>query len=157
MSTSSSRNQSRRTSRSGPSSSNKETTHKSSSERRSKAKSAQIVSDSGRRRASQQADTGLVVAAERPALKSRVNSAPLAQRQRIAEGSDDEDPRSGLRGEEGGDATVAEERPVVDAQDEDEVAGVVGAVKHFQPFKTPEVCYFSLWECTRHPTNTYRA
>lgn len=150
MSTSSSRNQSRRTSRSGPSTTSKEKdTHKSSSDRRLKAKSTQI--ETGRRRGSQQTESGLVIASDRPALKSRVNSAPLVRR--VADiGGAAGDGTHERKDDDVADALAAVESGDLDAQDEDEVAGVVGAVKHFQPFKTPEVSFVRAHICLRQLT-----
>ena len=112
---------------------------KSSGDRRQKAQSTEVYT--GRRRPSQQADNGTQVYQQRPEVKTRTNSAPLVQT--INE--------PGLRnGLEKGDKIsnsvldlqqrVADVNAVAPGQDEDEVAGVVGTVKHFEPFQSPRVC-----------------
>lgn len=108
--------------------------HTSSSERREKAKSSQY---DGQRRGSRQ-----VEAEERQRLKSRTNSAPLVDA-RLGGGREGEQQTKGRR--KGGAATpqiggVISE----DAQDEDEVAGVVGAVRDLKPFRSPEVMLVSV-------------
>ena len=133
MPTPSSGRDSRRSSKSGPSGND---AHKSSnSDRREKTKSAQVYDD--RRRGSRQTESGLGSVSERPQLTSRTNSAPL-----LEPGAR----YGGARGEQTSSArTTASSTSKVgsedagDAQDEDEVAGVVGAVRHFQPFQNPEV------------------
>ena len=108
-----------------------------SSERREKAKSSQVYDS--RRRPSRQAETPPTSA--RPQLKGRTNSAPLIDRTGAEPGT-----RQGVEhGGQTGASSNASSTPrggshyVGDAQDEDEVAGVVGAMKSYQPFKTFEV------------------
>lgn len=122
--------ESRRSSKSGASGSE---AYKSS-ERREKAKSSQVYDS--RRRGSKQAESGLGSVSERPQLKGRTNSAPLIEarvRQGVRDGEQTGDEGKGSstpRATYGGDE---------DGRDEDEVAGVVGAVRNLQPFQTPEV------------------
>jgi hypothetical protein len=118
----------RRSSKSGPSGND---AYKSS-ERREKAKSSQVYESA--RRGSKQSELGSV--AERPKIKSRTNSAPLIEPRgryeaRASQTGNVRGKENAARGEVGVGAG--------DAQDEDEVAGVVGAVKHFSPFQNPEV------------------
>lgn len=136
MPSSNSGRDSRRSSKSGPSGNE---AYKSS-DRREKAKSSQVYPSS--RRGSRQAESTLGSVPERPSVKGRTYSAPLVDRVgepgRRDELHDGEQTRkeskssSAPRVDAGGVG-------VEDAQDEDEVAGVVGAVKRFQPFQNPEV------------------
>lgn len=100
-----------------------------SSERREKAKSSQY---DGRRRGSRQVEVE-----ERPRIKSRTNSAPLVDA-RLGGREDGEQTSKGARR---GQATAPQVGDVIseDAQDSDEEAGVVGAVKDLKPFRSPEV------------------
>ena len=117
-----------------------------SSDRREKAKSSQIYDS--RRRPSRQAESSFSSASARPQLKGRTNSAPLIDR-----GGADQSARHGNEyGVQTGHSSNASTTPrvssrVVDAQDEDEVAGVVGAVKNYQPFKSFEVRHCKACEC----------
>lgn len=132
---SSGRDSSRRSSKSGPS--GNDAYKRNGSDRREKAKSSQVYEGS-KRRGSRQAESGLdSVNEQRPGLKSRTNSAPLLEPQSRYD-------VAAARGQTSVRATapstpVASGEDVGTAQDEDEVAGVVGAVRHFQPFQNPEV------------------
>ena len=135
MPTSSSGRESRRSSKSG---STGKDVYKSS-ERKEKSKSSQIYD--GQRRGSRQAESGLGSASARPQLKGRTNSAPFIDG-RSSEPSRRQD--VGKREQRDFDRQASATarvgpRTAQDAQDEDEVAGVVGAVRHFQPFQSPEV------------------
>ena len=114
---------SRRSSRSGSQTAGSDA-HKSS-ERREKAKSSQY---DGRRRGSRQVEVE-----ERPRLKSRTNSAPLVDARLGGDGEQ-------TQGGKGGAQRRGQEVISEDAQDSDEEAGVVGAVKDLKPFRSPEVC-----------------
>ena len=136
---------SRRSSRSGggqQSSSSTGDAYKSS-ERREKAKSSQIYV--GLRRGSRQVET--IATEERPRLKSRTNSAPLVDA-RLG-GQEDGERTSkgggggGRRGQQSQVGGVISE----DAQDSDEEAGVVGAVKDLKPFRSPEVRCCRMFLC----------
>ena len=88
-----------------------------------------------RRRPSQQAESALTISSERPNLKGRTNSAPLVQHAAAAQraiGDGTRTPRNPVSHE-------SDRTDGIDAQDEDEVAGVVGAVNRFQPFRTSAV------------------
>lgn len=129
--------ESRRSSKSGASGS--DAYH--SSERREKAKSSQsyTTAQSASRRGSVQpqgSDLGSVP--ERPGLKSRTRSAPLVEYRKAPPAHPDtaEDRADGHEGQAGGGA-------LADGRDEDEVAGVVGAVRQYQPFQSPEVLHTS--------------
>lgn len=84
-------------------------------------------------------------ASERPRLKARTNSAPLVtdwgrltggqQQQR----RDDDESRRQHR-PPAPTTTAPSPNRDVDGQDEDETLGVVGAIRQFHPFQTPEVC-----------------
>ena len=88
------------------------------------------------------------VVPERPRVKTRTNSAPLietrqqqqqqgnGQRQQEVDGGEEDEEEEE---EDGGAAAPTQAGAVVDGQDEDEVAGVVGAVRQYQPFQSPEV------------------
>ena len=101
-----------------------------STDRREKAKSSQIYD--GRRRGSKQVEVE-----ERPRLKSRTNSAPLVDA-RLGGRDDGEQTSKGARK---GQASAPQVGEAIgeDAQDSDEEAGVVGAVKDLKPFRSPEV------------------
>lgn len=129
MPTQSSGRESRRSSRSGPTS---DEAYKSG-ERREKAKSSQIYDS--RRRSSRQTEGGLSSVSERPKLGGRTNSAPLIEGRH---GQNRE--QTGNRSKESSSTPPPlNDDGVQDARDEDEVAGVVGAIRHFQPFQNPEV------------------
>lgn len=92
-----------------------------------------------RRESVQPSLDGLQTVPERPRLKNRTNSAPLVETRRTAL-----DQHGGPKEGSGhGAAETAAKSPtgaaVVDGQDEDEVAGVVGAVRQYQPFQSPEI------------------
>lgn len=111
-----------------------------SSDRREKAKSGQIYDS--RRRPSRQAESSLSSASARPQLKGRTNSAPLIDRGAVEPGALHGNEYGGQTGPSSNASTTPRVGSrVVDAQDEDEVAGVVGAVKNYQPFKSFEVQY----------------
>ncbi|KAK3681546.1 hypothetical protein LTR37_020854 [Vermiconidia calcicola] len=129
MPTPSSGRDSRRSSKSGPSGND---AYKSS-ERKEKAKSSQVYDS--RRRGSKQVESGLGSVDERPKLKGRTSSAPLIEPQRHAVGDGEQTPPHST----GSSTPRATQGGVEAAQDEDEVAGVVGAIKHYQPFQSPEV------------------
>jgi len=137
MPTSSTERESRRSSRSGPSG------HEAykSSERTEKAKSSQnhAAPNSAARRGSVQPNLGSV--AERPPFKTRTNSAPLVERREV--GSDEEGTeRQYVAGKQDAHARHTPQAgagAMSNGQDEDEVAGVVGAVRQYQPFQSPEV------------------
>lgn len=101
-----------------------------SSERREKAKSSQIYD--ARRRGSRQVEVE-----ERPRLKSRTNSAPLVNA-RLGGREDGEQTSKGARKGQASAPQVGEAISE-DAQDSDEEAGVVGAVRDIKPFRSPEV------------------
>lgn len=111
-----------------------------SSERREKAKSSQY---DGRRRGSRQVEGN--AAEERPRLKSRTNSAPLVDA-RLGGQADGEQTSKGAGGRRGQQSKV-EGVISEDAQDSDEEAGVVGAVKDLKPFRSPEVCFAGMSFC----------
>jgi hypothetical protein len=114
------RGESRRSSKSGASGND---AYKSS-ERREKAKSSQVYDS--RRRGSKQSGEGRGAAPpERPTLKGRTNSAPVVERR----GGQPDRPSKG----------PSSPRLDEDAQDEDEVAGVVGAADRLQLVQQPEV------------------
>ena len=131
MPTSTSGRDSKRSSRTSTTEANKSST----SDRRAKAQSQQIYKQG--RRPSQQVEDGLKVSAERPGVKSRTNSAPLVQTAVDAKRSSTG--QKSTRAQQDGPATTAK-KAGEHAQDEDEVAGVVGAIRHFQPFRKDGVC-----------------
>ena len=139
MPTPSSGRDSRRSSKSGTSG---REAQKSSNEGKEKAKSSQIYD--AHRRGSRQAESALRIVEERPA-KGRTNSAPLIE-PRIAEsdgrnGAQDKE-RSVPKNKTSSSSSVPRAGAASNTQDDDEKAGVagrVGAVRHFQPFQTPEV------------------
>lgn len=99
----------------------------SSQQRREKSKSTQYKSSAS--------TTSLN---ERPRLKERANSnTPVELRRR------DADKRPVLTNSSRAYTAGGAARPPVDVdgQDEDEVAGVVGAIRHFSPFQRPVVCH----------------
>ncbi|KAK6396086.1 hypothetical protein LTR65_010196 [Meristemomyces frigidus] len=108
-------------------------------ERREKGKSSQSYSTAynNARRGSVQPSLGSVP--ERPLLKARTHSAPVvearaagaAQPTAIIEDAYQHTEARHLAPQAGGGA-------MADGQDEDEVAGVVGAVRQYQPFQSPE-------------------
>lgn len=130
--------------------------YKSSSDRREKAKSSQIYDS--RRRPSRQAESGLGSASARPQLKGRTNSAPLIDRGGAEAGARQSD----RYGDQPAASSTASTTPRaggygdVDAQDEDEVAGVVGTLKSYQPFKSFEVRYRTVAGCKEHMTDLSR-
>lgn len=138
---------------------------RSAAERREKAKSTQSYSAaySASRRGSVQPEQGRGLGSlpERPKLKSRTNSAPNVQTKRrgsqqathpqqqgadgvgadgIAETEDDED-------EDEEEGKARQTAGMADGQDEDEVAGAVGAVRQYQPFQSPEVIHVVVGGC----------
>jgi len=123
---------SKRSSRTSTTEANKSST----SDRRAKAQSQQIYKQG--RRPSQQVEDGLKVSAERPGVKSRTNSAPLVQT--AADAKRSSTGQKSTRSQQDGPATTAKKAVGGQAQDEDEVAGVVGAIRHFQPFRKDGVC-----------------
>jgi len=138
MRTSSSGRESRRSSKS-------EQDAPRTSDRHEKARSTQVhgsVHSGARRGSVQQSQEGLQSVPERPRLKSRTNSAPLVETRRAAPGQP-----GGSRdgGAHKAAESVAKSRTspagaaMADGQDEDEVAGVVGAVRQYEPFQSPEV------------------
>ena len=130
--------------------------YKSSNERREKAKSSQIYDS--RRRPSRQAESGLGSASARPQLKGRTNSAPLIDRG----GADHGSRQSDRYGDQTAVSSTASTTPRAgtyadrDAQDEDEVAGVVGALKTYQPFKSFQVGCSRVFGCKEHMTDLFR-
>ncbi|KAK5136832.1 hypothetical protein LTR08_001754 [Meristemomyces frigidus] len=135
----------RRSSKSGPAGSD---APKSAVDRREKAKSSQSysaaynearrgsVQPSEVRRGSAQPNLGSIV--ERPTYTSRTNSAPSVDVRTVGGRAPErtvEDARQEL---ETSDMEAAR-GAMSDGQDEDEVAGVVGAVRQYQPFQSPEV------------------
>lgn len=102
-----------------------------SSERREKAKSSQIYD--ARRRGSRQVEVE-----ERPRLKSRTNSAPLVDA-RLGGREEGAQTSKGVRRGQASAPQLVGEAISEDAQDSDEEAGVVGAVKDLKPFRSPEV------------------
>ena len=123
----------RRSSKSGPSGSEAS----KSSERREKAKSSQAYDT--QRRGSRQAESTLGSVSEPPRLNGRTHSAPLVDRAGKAQRRDDLQDGEQMRKQSKSSSTPRAGAGAGDAQDEDEVAGVVGAVKRFQPFQSPEV------------------
>lgn len=143
MPTSGSGRDARRSSKSGSSGDDAQR----SSERREKAKSSQTYSAaySNSRRGSVQptSQEGLGSVPERPRVKTRTNSAPLIEvRKAGGELSEDQDEDAAEQEEiEARDfAAPAGGGAMADGQDEDEVAGVVGALRQYHPFQSPEVC-----------------
>lgn len=135
---SNSANQSRRSSKSTQSGRDRDS-QPPRNDRRQKAQSVQV--ETGRRRPSQQIEKPVRVADERPVVKSRTNSAPLVSR-RADDATRQDDSHGGAQSRaqaSSARASTAVTVPELDAQDEDEVAGVVGAIRHFQPFQPPEV------------------
>ncbi|KAK3675063.1 hypothetical protein LTR78_004997 [Recurvomyces mirabilis] len=129
---------SRRSSKSGASGNDAYRT----SERKEKAKSSASYTAAAygaSRRGSVQPTMGTVP--ERPRMKSRNNSAPLIatreQQQGSGQGQQRGQEADGEEDEE--DAAQMRAGAMVDGQDEDEVAGVVGAARQYQPFQSPEV------------------
>ena len=136
--------ESRRSSKSGPSGIDAQR----SLDRREKAKSSQsyVAPYTGTRRGSVQPnqDGGLEKLAERPRMKTRTNSAPLVVAAR--KGSVVSTLQSQEQDVEEPEETDAAELALqttggamAEGQDEDEVAGVVGAVRQYQPFQSAEV------------------
>lgn len=132
MPTPSSGRESRRGSSSKSTATADEAYRRSGYSRDKKAKSSQIY-DSRR-----QTDGTLGSATARPQLKGRTNSAPLIQRASNTQHVDE-------HGDETPVSSTTSTTPrlgshaIGEAQDEDEVAGVVGAVRAYQPFKSFEV------------------
>ena len=130
--------------------------YKSSSERREKAKSSQVYDS--RRRPSRQAESALASAPARPQLKGRTNSAPLIDRG----GAEHANRQTDRYGDQTAGSSTASTTPRAttyvdwDAQDEDEVAGVVGAFKTYQPFKNFEVQSSRPFGCKEHMTDQCR-
>ncbi|KAI7006312.1 ras GEF, partial [Hortaea werneckii] len=142
MPTSTAAPEARRSSRSGPSAGHE---NNKAYERREKSKSSQYhgARDPGSRRGSvqptHQAGGFAESTAARPRLKDRHNSAPIVEGRQYSardKGQDGEESQ-----DEGTDAeeTDAAQPATGGAMDEDEVAGVVGAVRQYQPFQSPEV------------------
>ncbi|KAI7154404.1 ras GEF [Hortaea werneckii] len=142
MPTSTAAHEARRSSKSGPSAGYE---NNKAYERREKSKSSQYhgARDPGSRRASVQPshqEGGVAGStAARPRLKERINSAPILEG-RQSQGRDEEQDGDESQ-DEGTDAeeTDAAQPAMGGAMDEDEVAGVVGAVRQYQPFQSPEV------------------
>ncbi|KAK5119278.1 hypothetical protein LTR85_007634 [Meristemomyces frigidus] len=111
-----------------------------SPERREKGKSSQSHSTAynNARRGSVQPNLGSVP--ERPRLQTRTHSAPSVEVRKGASSqpigrikdADQDTAARDFAPQAGGGA-------MADGQDEDEVAGVVGAVRQYQPFQSPEV------------------
>lgn len=79
---------------------------------------------------------GAASAPQRPKLGTRTSSAPLVERRRgsgYAAGLQRLPPSQEHVAQAGTGA-------VEEGQDEDEVAGVVGAVRQYEPFRSPQVC-----------------
>lgn len=77
---------------------------------------------------------------ERPRLKARTNSAPLVTDRGRLTGHEQQHHR---RNDDESHRTLpSATSPIIDidGQDEDETLGVVGAIRQFHPFQTPEVC-----------------
>ena len=135
MPTPSSGRESRRDSSSKSAATTTEAYKRSGYSREKKAKSSQIY-DSRR-----QTDGTLGSATPRPQLKGRTNSAPLVDRA----GAETNTQLVDGHGERTALSSNASTTPRVssyaigEAQDEDEVAGVVGAARAYQPFKSFEV------------------
>lgn len=126
----------------------------SSGDRREKSKSSQIYDS--RRRPSRQAESALGSPLARPQLKGRTNSAPLIDRGGTEPGTRYNDLYSDQTAASSNASTTPRIRSYGDgdAQDEDEVAGVVGALKAYQPFKSFEVCCKKTDGCKEHNTNS---
>ena len=95
-------------------------------ERKEKAKSAQIHGGA----------VGAASAPQRPKSGNRTTSAPLVERRRgsgYAAGLQ-RLPPSQEHGAQAGTGAPEE------GQDEDEAAGVVGAMRQYEPFRSPQVC-----------------
>lgn len=161
MPTSTAAHEARRSSKSGPSAGHEN--HKAY-ERREKSKSSQYhgARDPGSRRGSvqpTQQEGGLAgPTAARPRLKDRTNSAPIIEGRQSSGRNEDRDGEDSQ--DEGTDAEEpdAAQPAMGGAMDEDEVAGVVGAVRQYQPFQSPEVTLTSsspplarrlLWMCEK--------
>ncbi|TKA39847.1 hypothetical protein B0A54_10197 [Friedmanniomyces endolithicus] len=113
------------------------------SERREKTKSSQsyTAAYSAARRGSAQPyqEGGLGALPERPRLKTRTHSAPVVDRAAQQNGQA-HDPVPAQSEPEGRDfAQPASPGAMADGQDEDEVAGAVGAVRQYQHFQNSEV------------------
>ncbi|KAK0290907.1 hypothetical protein LTR35_001628 [Friedmanniomyces endolithicus] len=113
------------------------------SERREKTKSSQsyTAAYSAARRGSVQPyqEGGLGALPERPRLKTRTHSAPVVDRAAQQNGQA-HDPVPAQSEPEGRDfAQPASPGAMADGQDEDEVAGAVGAVRQYQHFQNSEV------------------
>ncbi|KAK0981364.1 hypothetical protein LTR91_011945 [Friedmanniomyces endolithicus] len=113
------------------------------SERREKTKSSQsyTAAYSAARRGSVQPyqEGGLGALPERPRLKTRTHSAPVVDRAAQQNGQA-HDPVPAQSEPEGRDfAQPASLGAMADGQDEDEVAGAVGAVRQYQHFQNSEV------------------
>ncbi|KAI7589764.1 ras GEF [Hortaea werneckii] len=142
MPTSTAAPEARRSSKSGPSAGHE---NNKAYERREKSKSSQYhgARDPGSRRGSVQPthqEGGFAGStAARPRLKDRHNSAPIVEGRQYSTRDEDQDGEESQ--DEGTDAeeTDAAQPAMGGAMDEDEVAGVVGAVRQYQPFQSPEV------------------
>ncbi|KAK0840030.1 hypothetical protein LTR03_010822, partial [Friedmanniomyces endolithicus] len=131
----------RRSSKSGPT--GNDALKSLPSERREKTKSSQsyTAAYSAARRGSVQPyqEGGLGALPERPRLKTRTHSAPVVDRAAQQNGQA-HDPVPAQSEPEGRDfAQPASPGAMADGQDEDEVAGAVGAVRQYQHFQNPEV------------------
>lgn len=105
------------------------------SERREKAKSSQFYD--GRRRGSKQSEH---VPDDRPRIKSRTNSAPLVNARLGGRAEGEQTSKGGTQGRRGAGRQASVGGVISeDAQDSDEEAGVVGAVRQLKPFASLEV------------------
>ena len=134
--------------------------HYKGSERREKSKSSQIYETSrivstsrtppsGDRRNAQHeeklklAESEVRIVSERPRLKARTHSAPFIELHKSSESHRDvervdELPHMGKR-EKSCSVPEIDAGAATGAQDEDEVAGVVGTARKYSPFSSPEV------------------
>ncbi|TKA37794.1 hypothetical protein B0A54_09796 [Friedmanniomyces endolithicus] len=131
----------RRSSKSGPT--GNDALKSLPAERREKTKSSQsyTAAYSAARRGSVQPyqEGGLGALPERPRLKTRTHSAPVVDRAAQQNGQALE-PVPAQNESDGRDfAEPASPGAMADGQDEDEVAGAVGAVRQYQHFQNPEV------------------
>ncbi|KAI7353892.1 ras GEF [Hortaea werneckii] len=141
MPTSTAGHEARRSSKSGPSAGYE---NNKAYERREKSKSSQYhgARDTGYRRGSVQPthQEGRVPGATaRPRLKDRTNSAPIVEGRQSGAGDKGRDGENSQDEGTDADETDAAQPAMGGAMDDDEVAGVVGAVRQYQPFQSPEV------------------
>ncbi|GAB7360457.1 hypothetical protein MBLNU230_g8411t1 [Neophaeotheca triangularis] len=144
MPTTSSGRDSRRSSKSGNTAGDARPAQKG--HRRENSSQYHATSQSARRGSLKPAEPSSGGAPARPGLQIRTYSAPLIEgRTRVASGPATGNGSDEARGEERLDSSERQEfaqgtgAAVEGGQDEDEVAGAVGAIRQFRPFRSPEV------------------